>query len=50
MSGKPIAEFMSLKSKLYSFTTVEEEEKKTCKGITKSVVCNKLRFEDFKNF
>jgi len=49
MSGKPIAEFVGLRSKLYSFRTVDEEEKKICKGIKKSVVRNMLRFEDFKN-
>jgi len=49
MSGKPIAEFVGLRSKLYSFKTVDEEERKICKGIKKSVVRNKLRFEDFKN-
>jgi len=49
MSGKPIAEFVGLRSKLYSFKTIDEEEKKICKGIKKSVFRNKLRFEDFKN-
>jgi len=49
MSGKLIAEFVGLRSKLYSFKTVDEEEKKTCKDIKKSVVRNKIRFEDFKN-
>jgi len=49
MTGKPIAEFMGLSSKLYSFRTVDEEKKKICKGIKTSVVRNKLRFEDFKN-
>jgi len=45
MPGKLIAEFVGLRS----FKTVDEEEKKICKGIKKSVVRNKLRFEDFKN-
>jgi len=49
MYGKLIAGFVGLRSKLYSFKTVDEEEKKTCKGIKKSVVRNKLRFNDFKN-
>jgi len=48
MSGKPIAEFVGLRSKLYSFRTAEEE-KKICKGIKKTVVKNTLKFEDFKN-
>jgi len=52
MSGKPIAEFVSLRTKLYSFRTRKihnEEEKKICKGIKKYVVRNKLMFEDFNN-
>jgi len=48
MSGKPITEFVGLRSKLYSFRTVEGE-KKICKGIKKSVVKNKFSFEDFNN-
>jgi len=44
MSGKPITEFVGLRSNVYSFRTTEEE-KKTCKGIKKSVVKNSLKFE-----
>jgi len=52
MSGKPISEFVGLRSKLYSFNTegpAGEEENKVCKGINKSVVKNSLKFEDFKH-
>jgi len=49
MSGKPITEFVGLRSKLYSFKTSDDEEKKICKGIKKSVVKISLKFEDFKH-
>jgi len=49
MSGKSIAEFVGLRSKLYSFKTAEEEEQKICKGIKKVTVRNTLKFEDFKH-
>jgi len=50
MSGKPISEFVGLRSKLYSFKGKihDEEEKKVCKGIKKSVVKNRLTFDNFK--
>jgi len=48
MSDKPISDFVGLRSKLYSFRTVDDDEKKICKGIKKSVVKNRLTFDDFK--
>jgi len=43
-----ITEFVGLRAKLYSYRTMDKEEKK-CKGIKKSVVKNDLEFEDYKN-
>ena len=47
-AGKPIKEFVGLRSKLYSFIMDEGEETKKCKGIKKNVVNNTITHEDYK--
>ena len=48
LKGVPMKEFVGLRSKLYSYTSNMEEVKK-CKGISKSVVKNNIRFEHYKS-
>jgi len=45
----PIVEFCSLAPKSYSFITDADEVKKTCKGVSKSVLKKEISFDDFKN-
>ncbi|XP_065639659.1 uncharacterized protein LOC136072381 [Hydra vulgaris] len=47
-AGKQIAEFIGLRSKLYSFK-IDEEDKKRCKGVKKNVVKNYITHEDYKD-
>ena len=42
-SEKQIIEFVGLRPKLYSFKTDDLKEKKTCKGVKKSIVKMKLK-------
>ena len=46
--GKIIKEFVSLRSKLYSFIMDDGEETKKCKGIKKQVVESSISHEDYK--
>ena len=46
--GKEITEFVGLRPKLYSFK-MDNEEKKTCKGMSKNVVKNRITHEDYKD-
>ena len=48
-AGKPINEFVGLRSKLYSYKMDEGKENKKCKGIKKAVVERTIRHEDYKN-
>ena len=48
-AGKPINEFVGLRSKLYSYKMDEGKENKKCKGIKKAVVEKSIRHEDYKN-
>ena len=48
-AGVPIAEFVGLRSKMYSYVTNDEKGCKTAKGIKKNVVRNLLKHEDYKN-
>jgi hypothetical protein len=48
-SEKIITEFVGLRPKLYSFKTDDGHEKKTCKGVKKNVVKNKITLEDYRN-
>lgn len=52
-ASRPIKSFVGLRAKLYSFVYETDQnkydEKKTCKGICKSVVKNNLTFEMYKN-
>ena len=47
-AGKPIKEFVGLRSKLYSFIMDEGKETKKCKGIKKQVVESSITHEDYK--
>jgi len=57
-AGKPIKEFVGLKSKMYCYTTgdtspgppgfgVEPQEHKKAKGVKKNVVKNEIKFNDY---
>ena len=46
--GIPITEFVSLKSKMYSYVKDNEKGRKTAKGIKKNVINNNIRHEDYK--
>ncbi len=46
--SKPIKEFVGLRSKMYSFT-VGNTEKKTAKGVSRSVKENLIKHEDYKS-
>ena len=47
--GVPIKGFVGLKSKMYTFITEDNHESKKAKHVNKSVVDDKLKYEDFKN-
>ena len=47
-AGKPISEFVGLRSKAYSFIMEEGRENKKCKGIKKAVVKKSITHEDYK--
>ena len=47
-AGKPIEEFVGLKSTMYSYLIGDEEHKKA-KGVKKNVVKNEIRHNDYKN-
>ena len=46
--GKPINEFVGLRSKLYSYKMDEGKENKKCKGVKKAVVERTIKHEDYK--
>jgi hypothetical protein len=48
-SEKLITEFVGLRPKLYSFKTDDDEEKKVCKGVKKSVVKDEIHLEHYKH-
>ena len=48
-SEKIISEFIGLRPKLYSFRTNDGKEKKTCKGVKRSVVKNEIKVDDYKH-
>jgi len=47
-AGKPILEFVGLKSKMYSFKTIDSISKKA-KGVKKNVVKREIRHDDYLN-
>ena len=49
LNGEPMLEFVSLRAKMYSFRTSDQEAKKL-KGIKKSVVTQDLHFQDYKDY
>ena len=49
LGGTIMAEFVSLRPKLYSYKKLDGSEDKKCKGIKKCVVKKTLTFEDYKN-
>ena len=47
--GKPITDFVGLKSKMYSYTKLNNKEVKTAKGNRRCVVKKDIKHEDYKN-
>ena len=47
--GIPITEFVSLKSKMYSYVKDNEKSGRTAKGIKKNIIKNNIKHEDYKN-
>ena len=47
--GIPIRQFIGLRSKMYSIKLDNDEEKKTAKGIVKSVIKKELKHEIYKD-
>ena len=47
--GLPITEWVGLRAKMYSFLTENNQEKKTGKGIKKSVLKKEIKHQDFKD-
>ena len=48
-AGKPITEFIGLRSKMYSYTKDDGTNNKTAKGIAKNVIKKVIKHEDYKN-
>ena len=47
--GKPITEFVGLRSKMYSYVKDNQKGGKTAKGIKKNIIKNDIKHEDYKN-
>ena len=47
--GQPVSEFIGLKSKLYSIKYGHEQNKRTAKGVQKSVIKKYINHEYYKN-
>ena len=47
--GIPIIEFIGLRSKMYSILTNDDKEKKTARGISRSVIKNELKHKTYKD-
>ena len=47
-AGKPILEFIGLKSKMYSYTT-EDKNNKTAKGVKKNVIKKEISHSDYRD-
>ena len=47
MASVDIEEFIGLRSKMYSFTTIHDDEVKKCKGISKPVVQKNIKFKNY---
>jgi len=48
-AGKPILEFIRLKSKMYSYTT-EDKNNKTAKGVKKNIIKREISHSDYRDF
>ena len=46
--GKQIAEFVSLRAKLYFYKLLDGSENKKCKGVTKNVTKRNIQFDDYR--
>jgi len=46
-AGKPILEFVGLKSKMYSYTVLDDGEHKKAKGVKKNVVKNEIKHQNY---
>ena len=49
MGGKPIKEFIGLRSKMYSILSEAGEQKNTAKGVSRNVSENILTHQDYRN-
>ena len=47
-AGKPILEFIRLKSKMYSYTT-EDKNNKTAKGVKKNIIKREISHSDYRD-
>ena len=47
-AGKPIVEFIGLKSKMYSYTT-EDKNNETAKGVKKSIIKREISHSDYRD-
>ena len=47
-AGKPILEFIGLKSKMYSYTT-EDKNNKTAKGVKKNIIKREISHSDYRD-
>jgi len=47
-AGKPIVEFIGLKSKMYSYTT-KDKNNKTAKGVKKNVIQREMNHSDYRD-
>ena len=48
-AGKPISKFLGLKSKMYTYTILDDIEHKKAKGVKENVVKNEIKFNDYYN-
>lgn len=47
-AGKPVSEYVGLHAKMYSMKTEDGKEKKTAKGVKRSVLAKEIKHGDYK--